>query len=137
MVLVKQKQGVDVPLIVDTHTFAAFRKKDFFDALKMFDKEFEKTTYSKFRSEYDLIIGIGAMTDYNRNKTVLRKNYDLPKDMKCKRAGMLIMNNVNRRAIGQSCSFCLNDTHDLSNLAQTMQTQYMKTCFPNKSSFEK
>lgn len=135
--LVEQKFGVRPKLFIDTHTFAPLVKSDLLQNMAMFADEFSRTTYSKFRAATDMTYEIALLTDYLQNRIVLKAANDVPPKFRCNPAGIVMVENVGLRGFDRPCSFCLNDTQNLSAEGTKRQMQYMHWYFPDKSAFEK
>lgn len=135
--LITDKFGVEPFYLLDTHTMGANRKSDFMEAEKVFSEEFKRTTYSKFRTENDLSMGIVSMLEFLNHRIVVKGANQVAKKFNCKTAGVLIMGHMEELDSKKPCQFCLNDTQTNSEELNRKHVLYMRQKFPYKSSFEK
>ena len=135
--LVEQKFGVRPKLLIDTHTFAPLVKSDLLHDMSLFADEFLRTTYSKFRSKTDMTYEIAMLVDQMHNRIVVKPANDVDPKFRCSPAGIVMVEYVGLKGFDRPCTFCLNDTQNLSKGGTQRQMQYMHWYFPDKSVFEK
>ena len=135
--LIAEKFGGEPFYLLDTHTMGANRKSDFLAAEKVFPEDFKRTTYSKFRTENDLSMGIVSMLEFLNHRVVVKGANQIDKKFNCKTAGVLIMGHMEELESKKPCQFCLNDTQTNSEELNRKHVLYMQQKFPYKSAFEK
>jgi len=120
------------------HNIDAYKKSDFNECIKFFDKDFSVTRSHKFRNEGDIQRVVISYYTLAKNQSVLKLNN---KRTKKKKYDSVVFSMNNKKIYERFRKirpflFCTNDGEGITNLDRLRTKIFLEDTFPNKSSFE-